>query len=196
MSTFDDSQDMRAQSDELLLTGRVVPGEPELVDLLAALHRTTDAPAPRPTPALSVVLRDGLSAPACVPSVRAAAPVRARHPLRTVWRYVAGLALAGKIALGAGVAFAAVTGAGTIGAVPDAIQVPARAVIHGVEHLFAPGSSAPIAPPPASSPTGNRGTAMPKPYETDHTSSFPGHGSTLRPSVPTPATGPEPSPYR
>ena len=197
MSTFDDNQDMRAQSDELLLTGHAVPDEPGLVDLVATLRRTADAPAPRPTPALAMLLRDGLAATATAPvPVHAAATDGARRPLRRVWRYVAGLGLAGKIALGAGIAFAGVTGVATIGAVPDAIQAPARAVVHGVEHLFAPGSHAPVVPVPASSPTHSRGTTAPAPQETDHTSTFPGQGPTLEPLIPTPtpATGREPSP--
>jgi hypothetical protein len=153
VSTFDDNQDMRAQNDELLLTGQVVPGEPELVDLVTALRRTADAPAPRPTAALSQMLREGLPTQAAAD----AAPTRtgsrrARRRLRTVWRYVAGLGLAGKIALGAGVAFAGVTGAATIGAVPDVIQAPARAVVEGVAHLFAPGGGAPVPSAPVSSP--------------------------------------------
>jgi hypothetical protein len=185
MSTFDDNQDMRAQSDELLLTGHAVPDEPGLVDLVATLRRTVDAPAPRPTPALAMLLRDGLTAtetaPAQVP-VRAAATAGARRPLRRVWRYVAGLGLAGKIALGAGIAFAGVTGAATIGAVPDVIQAPARAVVNGVEHLFAPRSNAPVVPVPVSSSTHSPATEAPRPTSSGEPPASPGHAPTSRPS--------------
>ena len=181
MSTFDDNQDMRAQRDELLLAGHAVPDEPGIVDLVATLRRSVDAPAPRPTPALAVLLRDGLAATAIVPA-RAAATEGARRPLRRVWRYVAGLGLAGKIALGAGVAFAGVTGAATIGAVPHAIQAPARAVVHGVEHLFAPGSHAPVVPVPASSSAHSPASDAPRPTSSGAQPADSGHSPTSRPT--------------
>ncbi|MHB1490143.1 MAG: hypothetical protein ACYCTH_06540 [Cellulomonas sp.] len=176
---------MRAQSDELLLTGRAVPDEPGLVDLVATLRRTVDAPAPRPTPALAMLLRDGLAATATAPApvpVHAAATDGARRPLRRMWRYVAGLGLAGKIALGAGIAFAGVTGAATIGAVPHAIQAPARAVVHGVEHLFAPGSHAPVVPVPVSSSTHSPATNAPRPTSSGERSTSSGLAPTSRPT--------------
>ncbi|MCR6493213.1 hypothetical protein [Cellulomonas sp. P24] len=182
---------MRAQNDELLLTGRAVPGEPELVDLVAALRRTADAPAPGPTPALSQLLREGLPTQAAVStsavstSVGSAgtASTRARRRLRTLWRYVAGLGLAGKIALGAGVAFAGVTGAATIGAVPDVIQAPARAVVERVAHLFEQGTNAPVAPVPTSSPTRASGREAPRVTPGGAPSV---HGPATRPTHPTP----------
>ena len=186
MSTFDDNQDMRAQNDEPLLTGRAVPGEPELVDLVAALRRTADAPAPRPTPALSQLLREGLptQAPASIGTRSAGtASTRARRRLRTLWRYVAGLGLAGKIALGAGVAFAGVTGAATIGAVPDVIQAPARAVVEGVAHLFEQGTNAPVAPVPTSSTTRTSGREAPRVTPGGAPSV---HGPATRPTHPAP----------
>ncbi|HUX71088.1 MAG TPA: hypothetical protein VMV41_11295 [Cellulomonadaceae bacterium] len=173
---------MRAQSDELLLTGHAVPDEPGLVDLVATLRRSVDAPAPRPTPALSMLLTDGLAAPGPAParaSTRSAVSAPARGRLRLVWRYVAGLGLAGKIALGAGIAFAGVTGAATIGAVPDAIQVPARAVVHGVEHLFAPGSGAPV---PTSRSTDGRATQTPRSSSSAEVPALSGRGPTVRPT--------------
>lgn len=182
MSTFDDNQDMRAQNDELLLTGRPVPGESELVDLVAALRRTADSPAPRPTPALSQLLREGL--PTEATGSTGAASTQARRRLRTLWRYVAGLGLAGKIALGAGVAFAGVTGVATIGAVPDVIQAPARAVVEGVAHLFERGTNTPVAPTPTSSPTGTSGREAPRVAPGGAPSV---HGPTARPAHPAPA---------
>ena len=175
MSAFDDNQDMRAQSDELLLTGHAVPDEPGLVDLVAAVRRSVDAPAPRPSPALSMLLRDGLAA---VPA--RGVPVRRR--LQLVGRYIAGLGLAAKIALGAGIAFAGVTGAATIGAVPDVIQVPARAVVHGVEHLFAPGSGDPVTPVPASSSADGRAAETPRPSSNGQVPAVSGRGAAPRPT--------------
>jgi len=208
VSTFDDNQDMRAQNDERLLAGQVVPGEPELVDLVAALRRTVDVPAPRPTPALSAMLRDGLVAPVAVEAARGTAStgtassgtaptgtaptgtasVRVRRRLRTAWRFVAGLGLAGKIALGAGVAFAGVTGAATIGAVPAAIQVPARAVVDGVAHLFAPGANAPVHPVTTSSPTATSDRGTPGPSPSDGSSTPGRHEPTSRPTHPDPVS--------
>ena len=181
MSTFDDNQDMRAQSDELLLTGHAVPDEPGLVDLVATLRRTVDAPAPRPTPALAMLLRDGIATTATVP-VRAAATARARRRLGRLWRYVAGLGLAGKIALGAGIAFAGVTGAATVGAVPAVIQAPARAVVNGVEHLFAPRANVPVVPVPTSSATPSPTTDAPRPTSSGEPPAFSGHGPASRPT--------------
>ena len=147
MSPFDDDQDMRARDDDLL-SGRLVASEPELVAFVAALRATADEPAGRTSLALAALLRDGLAPPAATgPRARAPRPLRPalRNPLRTV----AGLGLGAKILLGAGIAAAAVTGAATIDAVPDAVQVPAHAVVSGVVHLFAPGTARPTKPAPA-----------------------------------------------
>lgn len=149
MSPVDDDQDMRALEDELLLTGEPAPSEPELAAFVQALRFAAEEPAPRPTPALRTVLRDGLapaSAPRAVPAV---AVGNDRPRLRSPLRYVAGLGLAAKILLGAGVAAASVTGAATIDAVPDAVQRPASAVLSGVVDLFTPRAAAPVERAPA-----------------------------------------------
>ena len=146
MSPFDDDQDMREyeDGDERLLTGQADPARTELAAFVTALRATAAEPAPRPSAALSALLRDGLAPPFARSAVVVA-------PRRTPWRYVAGLGLAAKILLGAGVAVASVTGAATIDAVPDAVQHPAHAVVAGVVGLFAPAaeSGRPAEPEPA-----------------------------------------------
>ncbi|MBX9246493.1 hypothetical protein ICW40_17005, partial [Actinotalea ferrariae] len=53
---------MSTTSDDRLVAGSPVDGEPELVAFVAAL-RAAAQDAPRPTPALEAVLRDGLAQP-------------------------------------------------------------------------------------------------------------------------------------
>ena len=182
MSPFDDDQDMRAldDSDELLLTGQDVPPAEAaalagLAGFVAELRATALEPAPRPSAALGALLRDGL--PPSAASARSAVPVRSAVGARSVrvpgwrhpWRTAAGLGLAAKFVLGAGVAVASVGGAATIDGVPDAVQRPARAVVSGVAGLFTggpavrdPGEPGPVAPVGPTSPTSPSPTAVPR----------------------------------
>lgn len=146
MSPFDDDQDMRAHQDELLLSGQPVPSEPELAAFVAVLRSTADVPAPRPSLALSTLLRDGLAPTSAPRPVRAVVARRDAPRLRNPLRYVAGLGLAAKILLGAGVAAASVTGAATIDAVPDVVQRPASALVSGLVDLVTPGAVVPKQP--------------------------------------------------
>ena len=198
MSPVDDDQNMRAldDTDELLLTGRAVPpAEAGLAGLVAELRATAAEPAPRPSAALSALLRDGLPpSPAPVRSVAGARSIRAaawRHP----WRTAAGLGLAARIVLGAGVAVASVGGAAAIDGVPDVVQRPARAVVSGVADLFTtdpavrePGAPGPVAPVgPSSTATPSPPAAPPAaPPGTDPNSGAPAEGSPL-PALPLPA---------
>lgn len=153
MTVFDDDQDMRpqgSQDDELVLTGRAVPGDDALVDLLTSLRTMADVPAPAPTPALAALLRGGLPPRAVVVPL----PVRIGRTVRrragAAGRWVAGLGLAGKVVLGAGVALAGVTGAATIPAVPDVVQRPAQTVLTDVGRVFGGGDAAPVPAPSTS----------------------------------------------
>jgi len=194
VSVFGDDQDMRDIQDELLLAGRPVASEPELTAFVAALRVTAAEPAPGPNAALAAVLRNGLPPASAAPPVQVAVG-RARNPLR----WVAGLGLAAKILLGAGVAVASVTGAATIPAVPGALQRPALAVVHGVVGLFAPDAVAPAhapaprAPRPAATPSpipGTRGGA-PVPAPTAPAAAPP--ASPAPAPAPAPAATPTPS---
>jgi hypothetical protein len=206
MSPFDDDQDMRAldDTDELLLTGQGVPPAEAglagrdvsdgLAGFVAELRATAQEAAPRPSAALGALLRDGLppSRVAVRSSARSAAGARSirasawRHP----WRSVAGLGLAAKIVLGAGVAVASVGGAATIDAVPDAVQRPARAVVTGVAGLFStdpavrdPGAPAPV----GTTSTTPSPTAVPPGADPDDAvDGAPGEGNSV-PAVPLPA---------
>ena len=152
MTVFDDDQDMRAE-DELLLTGRAVPGDRALVDLLDSLRTLADAPAPAPTAQLAALRDGGLRpqpAPLPVP-VRRGRAVRGRAA--AAGRWVAGLGLAGKVVLGAGIAMAGVTGAATIPAVPDVVQQPAHTILTDVGRAFGGAGGSVPAPSPSSSTT-------------------------------------------
>ncbi|GEA87551.1 hypothetical protein Q760_03690 [Cellulomonas cellasea DSM 20118] len=117
---------MRACADDAVLSG-AGDTEPALHALIAELRATADAPAPAPTTALATLLRTGR------PPVPAAVPTASRFPLRVRARRVvaraAALGVAGKLALGTGVAFASVGAVATVEAVPDSLQNPASAVV-------------------------------------------------------------------
>ena len=150
MSAFDDDQDMTVHDDELLLTGQPVQSEPELAAFVAALRITAVEPAPHPSLALAALLRDGLPPQSATPGpARALAARHDRPVLRNPLRTVAGLGLAAKILLGAGIAAATVTGAATIDGVPGTIQRPASAIVVGVVDLFRSGAAAPVKHAPA-----------------------------------------------
>lgn len=167
MSGSDDHQDMRAQIDELLVTGQPVPGNDELAAFVAALRRAAEAPAPTPTPALSVILRDGLAPASSRTLVDAGEHWSLRPRVRRLARYVAGLSLAAKIVLGAGVAVAAVTGAAGIDAVPAVVRVPASVILSAVVDLFTTGPATPVRPAPGDGGAGTpaTGTSGPRPTE-------------------------------
>jgi hypothetical protein len=186
VSAFDDDLDMKAHQDELLLRGRPMPSEPELAAFVSALRSTAAEPAPAPNLALAALLRDGLAPPSAGPTRVRPAAAREQSRLRTRLRAVAGLGLAAKIVLGAGVAVASVTGAATIDAVPDVVQRPASAVVSGVVHLFEP-AAAPVKHAPARPAPQPGSTAAPTPG--------PGATAPAPTSAPSaPAVAPSPTP--
>jgi hypothetical protein len=178
VSGFDDYQDMRAQIDELLVTGEPVPGNEELAAFVAALRRAAEAPAPAPTPALSVILRDGLAPASSRTLVDVGEHWSLRPRVRRLARYVAGLSLAAKIVLGAGVAVAAVTGAagiapgagqpGPMQPAPISPKIPPIPPIP-VSPMIPPAPVSPMkqpspaVPPASGSPMGSLGLANPRP---------------------------------
>jgi hypothetical protein len=166
VSGSDDHQDMRAHLDELLVTGQRVPGDDELAAFVAALRRVVDAPAPTPTLALSAVLRDGLAPASSRTLANAGEHWSLRPGARRLARYVAGLSLAAKIILGAGVAVAAVTGAAGIDAVPAVVRVPASAIVSAVVDLFTTGPTTPVRPAPGEGGAGTPSTGTPGPGPT------------------------------
>jgi hypothetical protein len=142
VTAFDDDEDVRFDE---LLAGRPVPGGDSLAAFLGQLRALADELAPAPTPALVAVLRDGLPVVALDHPAPAAG---ARSPLLRGLRWAAGLGVAGKILLGAGVAAAAVTGTATIPVVPDSVQAPVRAALTDLGHLI-PGSAGGSVPVPS-----------------------------------------------
>jgi hypothetical protein len=168
VSLFDDDHDVRA--DEQLLAGRDVPGHEQLAAALALMRALADEAAPPPTPTLAAVLRDGLPA---VGRARPPAAAGTRSRALRVARWGAGLGLAGKILLGAGVAAAAVVGTATIPAVPDAVQVPVRAALTDLGHLISGSAGEPLPVPSTTTPepVGRVGATTTE----DHSSAEPGN---------------------
>lgn len=103
--------------------------DPLLTDLLAELRSWGTGGAPEPSPALATLL-DGADSVDPVPP-----PARRKKMLVTK---LAGLGLALKVALGAGVAAAAVTTAGATGVLPDAAQHGVASVINAISPLEIP----------------------------------------------------------
>lgn len=99
--------------------------EPGLAEVVAALRAFADEPAPRPTPELARVLRDGV-----VPEPIALDTRRNARPM--VRRAVVSAAFGVKIALAGAAAAAALTGAATLEPVPEAIREPARDLVEQV----------------------------------------------------------------
>ncbi len=141
MNPFDDDESMKADE---VIAGRAAPGDESLAAVLGRLRAMAEEPAPPPSPALAAVLRDGLPAVALdLPAVPVGSPSRLLRGLR----WAAGLGVAGKILLGAGVAVAAVAGTATLPVVPSAVQVPVRTVLTDLDHLI-PGSAGGSVPAP------------------------------------------------
>ena len=143
MSSFDDDTGVR-DTDEELLRGTAVNADLALTALVAMLRESAEAPGPRPTDALATLLRTGrvpgaVPAPVPIPlAASTAVPLAAR--LRRLASRAAGLGLAAKIALSAGVAVASVGTAAAIGGVPVAVQERATDTLGHIVAVFAPGS--------------------------------------------------------
>lgn len=129
MSPADDDDDVTV--DELLIAGCVAPGDEALSQVVAAMRAMAAGPEPRPGAALEALFTAGVPAASQAASTRTGTTV-----WRRALRWVAGLGVAGKVALGAGVAVAGTTGVATIPAVPDAVQAPVRDALVRVEQFF------------------------------------------------------------
>ncbi len=148
MTVFGDDEDVKADD---LVAGRAAPGDEPLAAVLGRLRAMAEEPAPAPSPALAAVLRDGLPAAVLLDPLPATGGSRSRV-LRGL-RWAAGLGVAGKILLGAGVAAAAVVGTATLPVVPHAVQAPVRTALTDLGHLF-PGSAGGSLPVPSPSTSG------------------------------------------
>lgn len=166
MRRFDD--DVNVTADDILAGS--APGNEPLADVLGLLRAMADEPAPPPSPALAAVLRDGLPAAVLDPLPRAAG---APSWVRRGARWAAGLGVAAKVLLGAGVAMAAVAGTATLPLVPDSVQAPVRAALTDLGHLI-PGPAGGSVPVPTATtpepvvgvvPSRDRPPAEPEPRE-------------------------------
>jgi hypothetical protein len=142
VSHFDDDEDVMADEQ---MSGRSTPGDEPLAAVLGRLRAMAEEPAPPPSPALAAVLRDGL--PAVLQDPPPATAGSRSRVLRGL-RWAAGLGVAGKILLGAGVAAAAVAGTATLPVVPDAVQAPVRTALTDLGRLI-PGVTGDAVPVPA-----------------------------------------------
>lgn len=161
MSRSDDDDDVTA--DQQLIAGRVAPGDEALAQLLAVMRAMADGPEPRPSAAL-----EALMTPAPRPAPQPARAPAGRVAWRRALRWAAGLGIAGKVALGAGVAVAATTGVATIPAVPDAVQRPVNHALVRVERFLVGESPEvevrePDAPPAPSTEPGDASPAAADP---------------------------------
>ena len=126
-----------AMLDELtiaaILDGEAGAEHHALSTFVAEMRSVSTGPAPQPSPSLSSLFLHGLSTENGDLSATAASNVTGPAPQAAglpKWRkysmavkqFLAGLSIAGKLALGAGMAAAATTGAGTAGVLPDSVQ--------------------------------------------------------------------------
>lgn len=121
------------RSIEAILAGEAGATHPELSAFVAEMRSASVGPVPAPSPALSALFSHGVSTekgdlPATAasnvpgPARQAAGLPKWRKYTMAVKQFVAGLSIAGKLAMGVGVAAAATTGAGTAGVLPAPVQ--------------------------------------------------------------------------
>jgi hypothetical protein len=142
---------------EAILTGRPVP-DPDLALVAAfvgeARSLAHEAP-PAPSPALATILagdpvretvlsragRDARTATAAHPGLAERSRAFLPHPLSSLLRKVAAAGLAAKIALGAGVAAASITGAAASGVLPGPVQDAVAGAVRAVTPFEFPHSA-------------------------------------------------------
>jgi hypothetical protein len=121
------------RSIEAILAGDAGAEHAAMTAFVAEMRSVSAGSVPEPSPALSNLFVHGfltengdLSATAASnvtgPAPQAAGPPKWRKYTMALKQFVAGLSIVGKLALGAGVAAAATTGAGTAGVLPDPVQ--------------------------------------------------------------------------
>ncbi|HEY3670897.1 MAG TPA: hypothetical protein VGN51_08185, partial [Acidimicrobiia bacterium] len=172
-----------------------------LAAFVVDVRETAAGPMPAPSPALVHVLTQGFSTdqgdlPATAasnadgPALQAAGLPKWRSAQMKVSRYVAGLSIAAKIALGAGCVFAATATAGATGVLPGPVQEAMDAVTP-----FGGGDGAPGAlPPSATAGTGDVTTPAGGTVTTVPGGDTPGTGIEPTHDAPPPSTTPTPTP--
>ena len=121
------------RSIEAILAGDAGAQHQALSAFVAEMRSVSAGSVPQPSPALSSVFLHGVSTEngdlsattasnVTGPAPQAAGLPKWRKYSMAVKQFVAGLSIAGKLALGVGVAAAATTGAGTAGVLPDSAQ--------------------------------------------------------------------------
>ena len=132
MHLFDEHQ-LDDERIEAILAGTAGAEHTALSAFVADVRDVASGPAPVPSASLATLFTHGfstesgdLSATAASnvtgPAPQAAGLPKWRKRIMDVKKWVAGLSVAGKLALGAGMAAAAGGGAGTVGALPDPLQ--------------------------------------------------------------------------
>ena len=121
---------------DALLAGTARDGDHAFYASFVDDVRSVAGAVPTPSPALAAALASGISPTATVGTT----PVpRWRKWKMKIQGFVAGLGIAGKLALGAGVAAAATTGAGAAGVLPGPVQQAFAKAVHTVTPFEAPG---------------------------------------------------------
>lgn len=212
---------------EAILTGRPVP-DPALrpvAGLVAEMRSFTRAPAPAPSAKLAAILAGGpvgaAGADAAATEVSPVSAVRNRRagrgrsdtkPLFRLLRNAAAAGLAARVALGAGVAAASMTGAAAAGVLPDPVQHAIADVMETVTPFEFPrptdrgpepppgvvpgdGQEAPGPVPgrPGDGLPGPADASLPSGSETSPPSTAPSPTTGRAPSSPGPATGTTPT---
>lgn len=128
-----DETDLDDQRIEAILAGTAGAEHAALSAFVADVRDQASGPVPVPSASLATLFTQGFSTekgdlPATAasnvtgPAPQAAGLPKWRNFIMDVKKWVAGLSVAGKLVLGAGIAAAAGGGAGTVGALPDPIQ--------------------------------------------------------------------------
>ena len=118
---------------EAILAGTADADHAALSAFVADVRDQASGPVPVPSASLATLFTHGFSTEngdlsattasnVTGPAMQAAGLPKWRKHVMDIKKYVAGLSIAGKVALGAGMAAAAGGGAGTFGALPDPIQ--------------------------------------------------------------------------
>jgi len=128
---------------EAFLRGQTADEELGLPALFAEdLRFLGSGPAPAPSPQLAALLASELPKPHTGPASQAAGPPKSRRRRVIITEFVIGLSVAGKAALGAGLAAASVTAVGATGSLPDPAQTTVAATVEAVTPFSFPGPKA------------------------------------------------------
>lgn len=188
---------MRRRDDDLSMVDqawadRLLSGEPldddgGLSGVVAAVRATAECPAPPPSAALAVILREGLvPGPDLAPASRRPLAVR-RWSARTV--RVAAASAAATLAMGAGVATAEIRGVSTLDYIPEPVRRGVDAAVSAVADVFTRNSDSDSEPGQDLAPTGPaQAPASPSPGPSGVPSEAP--APSVAPSPPAPSADP------